>query len=149
MKTRAGFAKLIFIILMFVATTSWALAYTQPPNHFSFHGENLNVSYSTTSLMGKPFLSYDDGIKSRNFMGDEIRTVGTEIGTLVSVTLWKTKSGFTTFTILIPKSEVGSGEQLFLHTQGIITKHKYPVKPGQLNTYRYILLKGSAAVWYS
>lgn len=148
MKTRTGFVKLIFIILMFIATTSWVFAVTQPPNYFRFHGENLNISYSTTSMTGKPLLSYDDGVKIRNFRGDEIRTVGTEIGTLVSVTLWKTKSGFTTFTILIPKSEVDSGE-LHLNTQGIITKHKYPVNAGQLNTYRYILLKGSATVIYS
>lgn len=150
MKTRVEFKNLILTAFIFIATTSSAFA--QSPNHFRLQGDNLNVTYSTTSFTGRPYLSYDNGVKIRNFSGDEIRTVGTEIGTFVSVTLWKTKSGFTTFTLLIPKSDLGSENQIYLQTQGTMTQHKFSIDPnqnvGQLNVYKYILMKGSANLMY-
>jgi hypothetical protein len=134
-----------------MATTS--LAYAQPPNVYELHGDNLKITYTTTSFTGKPFLDYDDGSKIRSFSGDEIRTIGTEIGTLVSVTIRKTvDSGSTTFTVLIPKINLDSTSQTYLQTEAIITRHKFSINPnlnvGQLDSYKFTLMRGTASLRY-
>ncbi len=149
--SRSTFNNIILFFTTFVATT--CLAFAQPPNTYSLHVDNLQVTYSTTSISGKPLLSYDDGTQFKNFSGEEIRTVGTEIGTLVSVTIRKTKnSGSTTFTILIPKIELDSTNQAYFKTEGIITRHKFSINPslniGQLDSYKFVLMQGTANLFY-
>ena len=148
------FKSLILITSLFLATTSLALAISltpQSPNQFILQGDNLRITYSTTSFDGKPQLNYDDGIKTMFFRGDEIRTIGTEIGTLVSVTIRTTvNSGSTIFTILIPRINLDSTMEANIKTESIITKHKV-VTPsnlnyGQLDSYKRIVLSGTASL---
>jgi hypothetical protein len=57
------------------------------PNLYQLKGHGLHVTYSTSSIDGRPRLSYQDTHQMHSFVGDEIRTDPSEIGTLVTVTL--------------------------------------------------------------
>ncbi|PXW91165.1 hypothetical protein C8R34_10174 [Nitrosomonas sp. Nm84] len=150
------FKGLILITSFFLATTSLALAVSltpQSPNLYILQGNDLRITYSTTSFDGKPQLNYDDGITTKSFRGDEIRKVGTELGTLVSVTIRTTvNSGSTTFTILIPQINLDSTMEANIKTESIITRHK-AITPsslnyGQLDSYKLVVLSGTASLVY-
>lgn len=73
--------------------------------------------------------------------------------TLVSVTIRETKnSGATAFTLLIPRIELNSKKETYLQTEGIMTKHKFSTNTnsivGQLDSYKFVLLKGTADLFY-
>lgn len=148
------FKNLILITSFFLATTSLALAISltpQSPNLFILQGDNLQITYSTTSFDGKPQLNYDDGATTRSFRGDEIREIGTEIGTLVTVTIRTTvNSRSTTFTVLIPRVNLDSTMKTNIKTEGIISRYKIvtPSSPsyGQLDSYKHIVLGGTASL---
>ncbi len=62
------------------------------PNQFDLHGvgskhKDVHITYSTTSFTGKPLFNYKDSNGSHNFSGADIRTLETEIDTMVTVTL--------------------------------------------------------------
>ncbi|MEH2326745.1 MAG: hypothetical protein V7K32_24915 [Nostoc sp.] len=124
------------------------------PNLYNFTGYNSNgnkvsINYSTSSITGKPFFNYQEQKQTLNFGGDEIRTVDTEIGTLVTVTIKKTvDTGNTTFTLLIPRINLGNNNEAKVETKGITTKNRFSVIPqfnqGQQQNYTTILLKGTA-----
>src|SRR5262249_4278839 len=57
------------------------------PNLYQLQGKHLHVSYSTSGFDGRPHFTYQDAHQNLNFAGDDIRTVQTEIGTLVTVTI--------------------------------------------------------------
>ncbi|MBD9355189.1 hypothetical protein IE877_04740 [Methylomonas sp. EbA] len=126
--------------------------FTTPlPNQYVLHGGNLKVTYSTTGFDGKPHFTYQDGTHTLNFSGDQIRTVGTEDGTLVSVTILMTvDTGSTSFTVLIPHINLDSTLEASIQTQGISTRHKFSIIPdlnrGQLDTYKFTKLVGNASV---
>jgi hypothetical protein len=146
------FKSLVLMISAFLITTSLALAdplTTPPPNHYDLQGGSLHIVYSTTGIDGKPHFSYKNGTQTLSFSGDQIRTVGTEIGTLVSVTTFMTiDSGSTSFSVLIPRVNLDSTLRAAIKTEGIRTKHKFSIIPnlnrGQLDTYKYTVLTGSA-----
>ena len=72
---------------------------TKQPNLYELSGNGIHVTYSTTSITGKPLFNYHDSFQTRNFSGDEIQTVDTILGQLVSVFLVRTiDSGSTSFT---------------------------------------------------
>jgi len=92
------------------------------PNHYDLTGGGISVIYDTTTFGGKPMLSYHDQTVSRNFVGDQIRTADTEIGTLVTVTISLTPdSGSTTFTLLIPEVNLRASDSASISTYGITT----------------------------
>jgi hypothetical protein len=120
------------------------------PNSYQFQGNNLSITYDTTSFTGEPRFNYRDRKRTLNFAGDEIRTVDTEIGTLVTVTINKktVDTGDTTFTLLIPRVNLGSSNEVKVETKGITTTNRFFVIPqfnqGQKQTYTTINLKGTA-----
>lgn len=119
------------------------------PNLYEFNGANLKISYSTSGIDGKPHFTYQDTEQTLSFAGDQIRTVGTEIGTLVSVTLLTTvDTGSTSFSLLVPHVNLDSLLETPLKTEGIITKHKFSVIPhfnkGQTDNYKFYRLTGKA-----
>ena len=61
-----------------------------PANMFSLTGGGLHIGYSTTSIDGKPRMTYQDPMRSLSFQGDEIRKVEGDLGTVVSVTIVRT-----------------------------------------------------------
>ncbi|MCC5645073.1 hypothetical protein LC607_19445 [Nostoc sp. CHAB 5824] len=115
---------------------------------YNFKGDKVNVNYSTSSITGKPLFSYQEQKQTLNFTGDQIRTVDTEIGTLVTVTIKKTvDTGNTTFTLLIPRVNLGYSNEVKIETKGITTTNRFSVIPqfnqGQKQTYTTIHLKGT------
>lgn len=125
------------------------------PNLFQLHGKSLNISYSSSGLDGKPHFSYQDVHKSLQFTGDEIRTLETEIGLLVTVNLQVTiDSGSTTFSLLLPNVNLddqvqqGAGMSAPITTEGITTIHRFSLIPalnrGQTELYSVVQLTGTA-----
>ncbi|MBD2678275.1 MULTISPECIES: hypothetical protein [Nostoc] len=111
--------------------------------------QQLKVTYSTTSFTGEPRLDYQKGRQILQFAGDEIQTTKTEIGTLVTVTLYKTvDTGSTTFTLLIPAVNIGASNQANIITKGITTVNRFSTIPafneGQRQTYTVTPLFGTA-----
>jgi len=78
------------------------------PNRYVLQRENGfdKVDYETSSFIGQPTLVLTLGSPTspaRQFTGSQIRTVSTEIGTLVTVTTNLTiDTGSTSFSVLIP-----------------------------------------------
>src|SRR5437016_3707214 len=76
------------------------------PNRFVLqsHDGKTKVDYETSSFTGLPILNLTQGPGPiRHFSGSQIRTLNTEIGTLVSVTTHMTiDTGSTSFSVLIP-----------------------------------------------
>lgn len=126
-----------------------AMPAVHTPNLYTLRGGALHVVYSTTGIDGKPHLSYQDATRTLAFQSDQIRTVDTEIGTLVTVTLQITvDSGSTVFSVLIPSVNLGSSEQVPVHTEGITTVHRFSIVPilnhGQTELYTVTRLSGEA-----
>jgi hypothetical protein len=67
------------------ARASAAIQRPDQANHFELQRGGTSITYDTISITGKPLLNYDDGTISRSFTGDEIETVKTGIGTLLTV----------------------------------------------------------------
>jgi hypothetical protein len=122
---------------------------TPSPNLFELRGKQLHVTYSTSGIDGKATLTYQDAHQTLSFRGDEIRTVETEIGTLVSVYVSRTVDrGSTTFSILIPTINLDATRVSPVATRGITTIHKFSMIPafntGQTEIYSTTLLRGTA-----
>jgi hypothetical protein len=120
------------------------------PNLYQVHGAGLHVTYSTTSVDGRPRFVYHDANRTLTFEGDAIRTVGSDVGALVSVTIVPSvDAGSTTFTLLVPAVNLGQSDQLPIVTEGITTVHRFSLVPalnhGQTETYRVVRLTGTAA----
>jgi hypothetical protein len=107
------------------------------------------VTYTTTSLDGKPTMTYQDPHEGKSFRGDEIRTVECDLGTLVSVTLRMTvDSGSTSLSVFIPRMRINLGEHAAVRTECVTTVHRFAIAPqllhGQLDTYSVVALHGTA-----
>jgi hypothetical protein len=121
---------------------------TQSPNLYQLSGKHLNITYSTSGIDGKPHFSYQDLQQTLSFTGDQIRSVETEIGTLVSVTIRMTiDSGGTTFSLLLPRVNIPGEQSVPVQTVGITTLHRFSILPinGQLDFYTVTRLNGSAS----
>lgn len=118
-------------------------------NAFDLQGKHLHVSYTTSGIDGKAHLNYHDAHQTLSFRDDEIRTVETEIGTLVSVFIKRTVDlGSTTFSILIPTTNLDATRMAPISTRGITTIHKFSMIPafnnGQTEIYSTVILNGTA-----
>lgn len=120
------------------------------PNIYQLHGNQIIVNYSTGDLGSIKAFEYQDTFQTLNFKGDEIRTVPTEIGTLVTVTIRRTiDTGSTSFTLLIPSVNLPSiNSRVNITTEGITTLHCFSVVPrfnqGQTELYSVTQLTGIA-----
>lgn len=154
--------KIIFITLLaFLLTSPVTVSASTITDNVTFHvmpsanlyelqGKDLHITYSTTGIDGQAHLTYQHGKKTLNFTGDQIRTVGTEVGTLVSVTIVQTvDTGSTSFSLLIPAVTLDqtTGEAP-IKTEGITTHHKFSVisafNSGQNDNYKFSSLTGTA-----
>jgi hypothetical protein len=128
-----------------------ALADNKKPNIYHLQAPGLHVTYSTTGIDGKPHLSYQDAHESLNFAGNDIRTLQTEIGTLVSVTIRRTvDAGSTTFSVLIPDVNLAAtGASAPIHAESITCIHRFSIiaafNQGQLQNYTPVMLTGTAS----
>jgi len=122
------------------------------PNRFVLHSSDgkTKVDYETTSFVGQPtFNLTQGGGPIRHFAGSQIRTVNTEIGTLVSVTtLLTVDTGSTSFSVLIPAITLTSvSDHKSFNTEAIVTTHTGPNSvpvTGVHETYHFIPMKGEA-----
>ena len=118
------------------------------PNLYELSGDRVAVTYSTTSIDGKPRFSYRKGRQTLNFSGNQIKSEGTSIGTLVSVVIASVPDkGTTTFSLLLPAIQLGDSKRVSLRTIGIETLAKTSIAgppPGVQQTYKVVALRGSA-----
>lgn len=119
------------------------------PNLFQLSGQGRHISYATSGLNGLPHLHYQDSQHNLSFSGDQIRTVATDLGTLVSVTIQLTPdAGSSTYSVLIPRMHLRNGETGQVRTEGILTLHRSSIIPallhGQLDQYSVSALHGTA-----
>ena len=123
------------------------------PNHYMLPSSDgkTKVDYETTSFIGQPVLNLTEGPGPiRHFAGSQIRTVSTEIGTLVSVTTQLTvDTGSTSFSVLIPAISLSAvGDHRKFATEAIVTHHSGPNSvpaTGVHETYTFIAMKGTAS----
>ena len=120
------------------------------PNLFHLTGNHVSVDYTTAGLDGKPRLNYQDSMRSLQFEADQIESVPTEAGTIVTVTIAKTvDAGHTSFSVLIPRVNIEPpGTTPAVHTLGITTIHRFSLAHvfdrGQLDSYTAVRLVGTA-----
>lgn len=125
------------------------------PNRYVLQRENGfdKVDYETSSFIGQPTLVLTLGSPTspaRQFTGSQIRTVSTEIGTLVTVTTNLTiDTGSTSFSVLIPAITLTSiSDRKTFTTEAIVTSHSGPnsiPSTGVHEKYHFIPLKGEAS----
>lgn len=117
------------------------------PDKWTLSGSGINVFYTS---LNNGLLHYQDTSTSLNFTGPAIRVVpGTDVGTLVSVTLrGNRETGSTTFTVLLPEVVLNPPTVLHLHvvTDGITTLHSVFPGPGQKEHYTVTPLAGNASL---
>lgn len=121
---------------------------SQTPNLYQLSGKHLDITYSTSGIDGKPHFSYQDLQQTLSFSGDQIRSVETEIGTLVSVTIRLTvDTGGTSFSLVLPHVNIPGEQSVPIQTFGITTLHRFSILPitGQRDFYTVTRLHGSAA----
>jgi hypothetical protein len=117
-------------------------------NLYELSGGQFDITYSTTSITGKPLLSYQDATQTRNFSGDEIHTVQTDFGDVVSVFLERGREGGSTiFSLIVPRVNVAQGGSAHVRTHGIMTRQKLlvPTPRGQETVNTITALNGMAS----
>jgi hypothetical protein len=118
------------------------------PNLYELAGNGINVTYSSSSISGKPLFNYHDNSQARSFSGEEIQVVDTIIGKLVSVFLIRTPdSGSTSFTLIIPNVSLPQSNVANIVTEGITALHKFSIvvpPQGQTELYTFYELHGTA-----
>jgi len=118
------------------------------PNLFQLSNEGLAVTYSTTSLDGKPRFTFKKGRQTLDFAGDQIASVESGIGTLVSVVIANVPDkAVTTFSVLIPDIRLPASNRQAFRTIGITTVAKTTISGppvGVQQTYKTVALRGSA-----
>lgn len=119
------------------------------PNLYKVSGDGITVTYSTSTFLGGPHLTYQDGTITRTFSGSQIKvTTDPSLGTIVSVVILLTvDTGSTSFSLLIPRVNLIGSNQADISTYGITTQHKFSIRPmpGQQDDYVAHQLKGTAA----
>jgi len=123
------------------------------PNRYVLKSQDgkTKVDYETSSFVGQPVLNLTQppGHPIRHFAGSQIRTLNTEIGTLVSVTTHITiDTGSTSFSVLIPAISLAAiSDQKEFTTEAIVTSHSGPISvplTGVHERYQFIPMKGQA-----
>ncbi len=120
------------------------------PNLYQLSGGGIHITYSTSGIAGQPHFTYQDALQVKNFTGNQITTLQTSIGMLVTVTIHLTvDSGSTTFSVLLPNVNLPDG--LFgsanITAEGITTVHRFSIFhiQGQTEFYTAVPMQGTAA----
>ena len=107
------------------------------------------VTFSSTSILGGPILSYRDPQRSLSFRGAEIRSQDTELGELITVTLEVIPDLRTmTFTLILPIVTVmPQSSGLSIRVPGVTTTNPTTIAgppPGPQKLYSVVNLQGTA-----
>jgi hypothetical protein len=120
------------------------------PTLYELRGENVCITYSTSSINGQPQFSYQGPEieeNTRTFTGEAIRTQSSELGTLVSVTLIESVDAQRIrVTLLLPTIHlIGQETEQSFKTLAIVTEtFGILPHPGAQPTYHGIHLHGTA-----
>jgi len=125
----------------------------QRPNEFELKGEGTYIKYSI--LNGVSQLDYRSQNISQHFSGDQIKTLATDIGTLVTVIISKPPNpefggNIVKLSFLLPIINLVIGtKETTVQTEAILTTEKtsgFIRTPlfGQLQSYQTIVLRGTA-----
>lgn len=122
------------------------------PNDFALNGSDIRINYSTTSFIGQPQFNYKTQNNSRQFTGEEINTIDTNIGKLVTVLIEPdADTGKEVWlTLLLPTINLPSSLENSIQTEAILTTKRTLVRggsrilEGQLETYKTLSLRGTA-----
>jgi hypothetical protein len=94
------------------------------PNVYELQGGQLQIRYTTSALDGKPHFVYQDANGTLFFVGDQIHTVQTDIGTLVTVTIQRAAAAdLRSFTLVVPRVDLTGTDRVPIATAGITTFH--------------------------
>jgi hypothetical protein len=121
------------------------------PDQFELKGHCAEVIYSTSNIAGIPQFSYRDHQRQVSVSGEDIRTLQTEIGELVTVTL-EVIPDFqeVTFTLLLPTIHLPpEHNESPIRTEGILTTARSSIAgprlmEGQVENYCAMALHGTA-----
>lgn len=118
------------------------------PNDFTLSGIDTTIHYSTTSLRGLPQFNYN----GRQFSGNEIASLDTAIGKLVTVLIEPDSDGGreVLLTLLLPTINLPSSIESPIQTTAILTTKRTVTRgdprtlEGQIETYKTLSLTGTA-----
>jgi hypothetical protein len=122
------------------------------PNRYELSRDDIELTYSTTSIDGSARFSFRDAGRKFDFSGEQIRTRATDLGTEMTVTLENIPDAQTvTLTLLVPAINLGQKRESQFDTAAIeTTNHTTIAGPklvtGPLQTYRVIELHGTAKI---
>jgi hypothetical protein len=120
-------------------------------NLFELGGGSIHVTFSSTSVLGGPILSYRDPQRSLSFKGEDIASEETALGELITVTLESIPDARTvTFTLILPIVTVMSqsaGTQIQVPgvtTIDLTTRTTTGPQLGPQKLYEVVNLRGTA-----
>jgi hypothetical protein len=119
------------------------------PNLFELRGRNVEITYGILRGRGE-FLDYHDRRRDVTFSGEEIDSLETRIGKLITVTLETVPDSHElTLTLLLPRINL-EGQSDSFETPAIRTKHLTSIGgpdlvEGPLQTYDTVQLRGTAS----
>ena len=122
----------------------------ETPNLFDLRGRDLRITYSTSSITGKPLLQYRGRSGSKSFSGQDIRASQTEIGTLVTVTLEQVPDRHSvTLSVVLPAINGAGRSATPFKTTALLTTHRTSIGgpalvKGPVQTYQTIPVDGQA-----
>lgn len=128
-------------------TTQSPAVRSRNANHYVLKGENVQVSFSATSITGEPLMEYRDNVRHVSARGKEIQQVDMGIGTLVTIVLQQNvDAGALLFSVVIPPARlVGADQSVAIRTLGITTRTAgFIFNTAQLDTYSEVPLLGEA-----
>jgi hypothetical protein len=116
------------------------------PNLFELQGYNTQITYSTTSIVGVPELTYSNRGQTLNFRGDEIQVEESQLGQMATVDISENPASeiLEKLTLLIPivRLKPESLEQV-IQTTAIFSQLVRGTN-AQLQTYMPLYLSGTA-----
>lgn len=117
------------------------------PDYFWFGGGNVHLTYAR--LGDVAVMTFVEGDQAHTFLGNELHTTITPMGTMVTVYLEQRLAlGYKTFSLLVPRVVLPTKGLLGVESQGIIAGHEsavFPSKtPRQLDHFEVTTLQGIA-----
>lgn len=123
------------------------------PNSFELHNQDTQITYSTTSFIGKPQLYYKTQKIEKQFTGEEISVLETEIGKLITVMIERThpdvRGNVVKLTLLLPTVNLPASLENPIQTEAVLTTELVkgnidrPLE-GQIQIYKIFSLTGTA-----
>jgi len=137
---------------MAIASQKAAVPVLEPANHFELRRGRTWISFSATSLSGKPLLHFEGGGLPRDFSGDEIRVEEGELGTMVTVDLRVVVDGpIDKLTLILPLVQLADGSpERFQSPVAFHTVERsiagLPLVPGPVQAYDVKRFDGTASL---